>query len=342
MRHRPEIVPKIPHVAAAVGAVFALALSPVEPCAAAPAPGRHRLLHVCDCPAAMSGEERGSLLLELAKLGYVQGRNVDVVSYDVDSKEGSYAELLQREIVRGRIDLVLASGVRVAEAARDVKATPPVVFWRLTDPVGFGLVATLARPQGNLTGFSRAIEKLTVKRLELLHEMLPLARRIGFVFGNDNPSHQRQAAEVRAAALPLGLELRDYALPSSRWTPTQLETLFATMKQQGMEAFLLPDLNVEVGALIKLADKYRLPTLYSLTHVVTEFGGLAAYATEANSDPANIADYVDRILKGAKPGDLPVQEPTRFELVLNARAARDLGLSFPPRFLLRATHVVEK
>ncbi len=147
---------------------------------------------------------------------------------------------------------------------------------------------------------------------------------------------------VFAAALPLGLELRDYGLPSNRWTPDRLEILFASMKKEGVEAFLLPDLNVEVRALITLAGKYRLPTLYSLTHVVTEFGGLAAYATEANSDPANIADYVDRILKGAKPGDLPVQEPTRFELVLNERAARELGLSFPPRFLLRATHVVEK
>ena len=172
--HRPEFVSKIRRVAAAAGAVLAIALSPVEPCTAAPAPGRHRLLHVCDCPAAMSGEEREDLLLELAKLGYVQGRNLDLVSYNVDSKAGSYAELLVREVARGKIDLVLASGVRVAEAARDVKVMPPVVFWRLTDPVGFGLVATLARPQGNLTGFSRAIEKLTVKRLELLHEMLPL------------------------------------------------------------------------------------------------------------------------------------------------------------------------
>jgi putative tryptophan/tyrosine transport system substrate-binding protein len=341
VRHRPEIVSRILHAAAAA-AVLAIALSAAEPCAAAPAPGRHRLLYVCDCPAAMSGEERDELLLELAKLGYVQGSNLDMVRYDFDSKKGSYAELLAREIARGKIDLVLASGVRVAEAARDAKGAPPVVFWRLTDPVGFGLVATLARPQGNLTGFSRAIEKLTVKRLELLHEMLPLARRIGFVYISDNAPHRRQAAEVRAAALPLGLELRDYGLASSLWTPDRLEALFASMRKEGVEAFLLPDINVEIRALIKLADKYRLPTLYSLTHNVTDFGGLAAYATEANSDPASIADYVDRILKGAKPADLPVQEPTRFELVLNARAARDLGLSFPPRFLLRATRVVEK
>jgi putative tryptophan/tyrosine transport system substrate-binding protein len=342
VRHRPEIVSRIVHAAAAAAAVLAIALAVVQPCAAEPAPGRHRLLYVCDCPAAMAGEEREDLVLELARLGYVQGSNLDVVRYDVDSKTGSYGELLARELARGKIDLVLASGVRVAEAARDVKGAPPVVFWRLTDPVGFGLVATLSRPQGNLTGFSRAIEKLTVKRLELLHEMLPLARRIGFVYVNDNTPHQRQAEEVRAAALPLSLEFRDYGLPSSRWTPDRLETLFASMKKEGVEAFLLPDLNMEIRALIKLADKYRLPTLYSLTHNVTEWGGLAAYATEANSDPASIADYVDRILKGAKPGDLPVQEPTRFELVLNARAARDLGLTFPPRFLLRATHVVEK
>ena len=117
----------------------------------------------------------------------------------------SHASSLEREVAAAKTDLILASGVRVAQAARRMSGAPPVVFWRLTDPVGLGLVTSLAQPRGNLTGFSRAIEKLTVKRLELLHEMLPRARRVGFVFIDDNPSHLRQAAEVRAAAPSLGL-----------------------------------------------------------------------------------------------------------------------------------------
>ncbi len=312
------------------------------PAGAAAAPGLHRIVHVCDCPASMAGEEREGLLLEFARLGYVQGRNLDLVTHDIVTTKDSYASLLEREVAAAKTDLILASGVRVAQAARRMSGAPPVVFWRLTDPVGLGLVTSLAQPRGNLTGFSRAIEKLTVKRLELLHEMLPRARRVGFVFIDDNPSHLRQAADVRAAAPLLGLEVKEYALPSSRWTPAELDTLFATMKLERVEAFLLPDLNVEIRALIALAEKHRLPTLYSLSHVVTDWGGLAAYATQANGEPADIVGYADRILKGAKPGDLPVQEPARFELILNARAARDIGVSFPPRFLLRASQVLEK
>jgi len=310
--------------------------------AAAPAPGLHRVLYICDCPGNMAAEEREGLLIALARLGYIPGRNLDFVSYDIDNKKTSYAELLAQEIAAAKTDVVLASGVRIAEAARQAKGAPPVVFWRLTDPVGLGLVASLARPEGNLTGFSRAIEKLTVKRLELLHEMLPQARRIAFVSVADNPSHRRQMSEVAAVAPSLGLEVTDVARPSSRWNRDGLETVFASLRKEGVDAFLLADLNTEPRTLIELAAKYRLATIHSLTHVVTDWGGLAAYATVANGEPAAVADYVDRILKGARPADLPVQEPSRFELVLNARAARNIGLSFPPPLLLRATQVVEK
>jgi ABC-type uncharacterized transport system substrate-binding protein len=310
--------------------------------ASAAAPGLHRIVHVCDCPASMSGEERTGLLLEFARLGYVQGRNLDLISHDYSTTKDTYASLLEQEIAQAKTDLILASGIRVAQAARQLKGAPPVVFWRLTDPVGFGLVSNIARPGGNLTGFSRAIEKLTVKRLELLHEMLPRARRIGFAFISDNSAHQRQAAEILDAAPSLGLEAKAYTLPSSQWTPAELETLFSKMKQERVEAFLLPDQNAGIRTLIMLAEKYRLPTLYSLTEIVTEWGGLAAYATESNGRPADIVNYAHLIFKGKKPGDLPVQEPTRFELIVNARAARDIGVVFPPRFLLRASQVIER
>src|SRR5689334_12917213 len=182
----------------------------------------------------------------------------------------------------------------------------PVVFWRITDPVGLGFVASLARPGGNLTGFSRAIEKLTVKRLELLHEMVPKAQQIGFVFIADFAAHARQAAEVKAAAARVGVTTREYALPWTRWNEAELDALFATMRRDGIEAFLLPDINVLPTVLVELAARHRLPTVYSLTHVVTDWGGLAAYSTEASSVD-DVVGYAVRILRGERAADLPVQ-----------------------------------
>src|SRR4029079_17709027 len=127
-----------------------------------------------------------------------------------------YATLFKTRVAKSQPQLVLASGVRVVAAARDSNLAAPVVFWRITDPVGLGFVATLARPGGNLTGFSRATEKLAVKRLELLHEMVPSARAIAFVFVEDLPSHARQAADVKAAAARVGVRTHEYALPLAR------------------------------------------------------------------------------------------------------------------------------
>jgi putative ABC transport system substrate-binding protein len=318
-----------------------VATTSVAAALAASAAPAHRLLHVCDCSASMASAERAELLAELGKLGYVQGRNLDLVSRDLTAGRDSYEAYMRAAISARRPELILASGIRVAQAAKVATQDVPVVFWRLTDPIGNGLVDSLAHPQGNLTGFSRAIEKLTQKRLELLHEMLPQARRIGFVYVVDNASHRRQAAEVKAAAASLRIELVDYGSPLIEWSDASLDATFARMRSDRIDAFLLPDINYHAPTLVALASKYRLPTIYSLTHVVTDWGGLAAYATEAGGFD-EIASYADRILKGARPGDLPVQEPLRFELVLNARAARAIGVAFPPVFMLRASAVVEK
>lgn len=318
-------------VVAAIGVAAATAAS------AAP----HRVLHVCDCPASMASAERTELLTELAKLGYVQSRNIDLVSRDLRVGRGSYEAYLRGEIAAHRPELILASGILVAQGAQAATREVPVLFWRLTDPIGVGLVDSLAHPRGNLTGFSRAIEKLTPKRLELLHEMLPKARRIGFVYVADNASHQRQAADVKAASVALGVEVVDYGSPLSDWSEATLDETFARMRRDRIDAFLLPDINYYSPTLVALAARYRLPTIHSLTHVVTEWGGLAAYATEAGGFD-EVASYADRILKGARPGELPVQESSRFELVLNARAARAIGVTFPRVFMLRASAVVEK
>ena len=348
---------------AVVGAVAASALllwrSSGAASSASASGARARVVHVSDYPSPLAQEERGELLQAFERLGYGQGRNLELTTYDGEmlragSTRGStqsfpdeqfgpnpYTPFFATRIARTQPRLILASGVRVVSAARESGLTTPLVFFRITDPVGLGFVASLARPGGNMTGFSRAIEKLTVKRLELLHDMVPAAQRVAFIFVEDFPSHVRQAAEVRAVAARVGLQLREYAVQLSRWDEAGLEAIFATMRRDGIEAFLLPDLNVLGPVLVELAARYRLPTIHSLSHVVTDWGGLAAYSTEATRIE-DVVGYAVRILRGERTVDLPVQEPTRFELILNARAARDLGLTFPPSFLLRASQVVEK
>jgi putative ABC transport system substrate-binding protein len=326
----------------------------------APAATPQRVLHVCDCPPAMAQDERSALLLSMARLGYEQGRNLDLVSYDftsagleaarrapmfsVDPRAGrdAYAEFLARQVVLDRSRLVLASGMRAAQGASRAALDVPVVFWRVSDPIGVGLVDSLARPGANRTGFSRGIEKLTVKRLELLQEMLPRARTVAFLFVADYEHHRQQAAEVRQAAAGRKLRLVEYSLPMNDWSAERLEATFARMRQDGVDALLLPDVNVQPRLVSDLAAKHRLPTIHSLALAVIEWGGLAAYTTSERDELPGVARYAVRILAGERAGDLPVQEPAQYELVLNSRAARALGISFPRSFMLRATSVIDK
>ena len=351
--HRRRLMIAVCLWGAVLGANAASAASSA-PAAARP----YRVLHVCDGPPSMAGEERAALLLALAKRGLLQGRNLELVTFDFetsgaggrqalsavgkDGVDNPYTSFLEREIPRMQAQLLLASGVRVVQGAQEAGRDTPVVFWRVTDPVGFGFVKTLAQPGGNLTGFSRALEKLTVKRLELLNEMLPRARRIGFLFIEAYDHHRRQAEEVRTAAASRALQVVDYAVPRGEWSAGRLDAVFVLMRQDGIDAFLLPDINIEGQLVVELAEKHRLPTIHALSHAVTEWGGLAAYTTSAPAELASVSEYAGRVLKGERPRDLPVQEPAEFELVLNTRAARAIGVSFPTTFVLRATRVVDR
>jgi len=351
--HRRRLMIAVCLWGAVLGANAASAASSA-PAAARP----YRVLHVCDGPPSMAGEERAALLLALAKRGLLQGRNLELVTFDFetsgaggrqalsavgkDGVDNPYTSFLEREIPRMQAQLLLASGVRVVQGAQEAGRDTPVVFWRVTDPVGFGFVKTLAQPGGNITGFSRALEKLTVKRLELLTEMLPRARRVGFLFIEDYGHHKQQADDVRAAGESRGLTVVSYAVPMSHWSAAGLEDVFVRMDKDRIDAFLLPDINVQNQLVVELAAKHRLPTIHSLSHAVTDWGGLAAYTTSAPAELAAVSEYADRVLKGERPRDLPVQEPSQFELVLNPRAARAIGVSFPKTFMLRATRVVDK
>jgi len=308
-------------------------------------------------------------LAAFTKLGYSQGVNLDLVTYDYfrvavvsppgpmysarsgaeaerpsrgASPRNEYVDFFKQQALRPQPQLILASGVRVAEGAKQAGSNTPVVFWRVTDPIAFGFVESFARPGGNLTGFSRGIERLTVKRLELLQQMLPQATRIAFLYIEDNPHHVKQSEELRMAAEGRGLLISYLGLPLRDWLAPRLEEIFAGMRKDRIDAFLLPDINVQGQLVVDLAAKYRLPTIHALSQVVTEWGGLAAYTTLPSDELEGVAKYAVRILKGESPRDLPVQEPVEYELVLNTRAARAMDLEFPPVFMLRATKVVEK
>jgi len=309
-------------------------------------------------------------LTAFKKLGYSQCVNLDLITYDYfqvalelppgpmyrkklgnaeaespprsEALKNEYVDFFKQQVLRRQPQLILASGVRVAEGAKEAGSNTPIVFWRVTDPIAFGFVESFARPGGNLTGFSRGIERLTVKRLELLQQMLPQAKRIAFLYIEDNPHHVKQSEELRKAAEGRALSISYLGLPLRAWSAPRLEEIFAGMRKEGTDAFLLPDINVQGQVVVELAAKYRLPTIYALSHVVTEWGGLAAYTTLPSDELEVVAKYAVRILKGERPQDLPVQEPLEYELVLNVRAARAMDLEFPPVFLLRATKVVEK
>ena len=357
-------------VAAAAGGAFALADAWGAASAPVGAQIRHVLVHVCDCPGTLAGAERLALLAAFKKLGYSQGVNLDLITYDYyqvadalppgpmyrkrqrDAEaerppasappRNEYVDFFKQQVLKRQPQLILASGGRVAEGAKAAGSNTPIVFWRVTDPIAFGFVESFARPGGNLTGFSRGIERLTVKRLELLQQMLPKATRVTFLYIDDNPHHVKQAEELRMAAEGRRLSISYLGLPLREWSVPRLEEIFAGLRKDGMDAFLLPDTNVQGQVVVELAARYRLPTIHALSHVVTEWGGLAAYTTLPSDELEGVAKYAVRILKGERPRDLPVQEPVEYELVLNARAARAMDLEIPPVFMLRATKVIEK
>lgn len=301
----------------------------------------HGVLHICACNPLDAAEERGELIEEFRKAGYVEGKNLVFVSRPTDSPHQSIRQVLLRETNIAKPDIILASGQEVATEAQALFKDIPILFFRLTDPVRLGLVQSMARPGANLTGISRGVHRLTAKRLQLLYEMMPKAQRIAYVFKADDPSHLSQLVEVKAAAKALRIEIKDYPIAASSWKRQALmDTTFVDMKRDGITAFLLPDISGIDRIFVRLAAEHRLPTIYSLDFVVTDFGGLASYGTGPWTF-AEIVDYADKILKGTNPRNLPVREPKEFRLLFNASAAREQGVSLPRSFSLMGAEVVD-
>ena len=274
----------------------------------------------------------------LRELGYVDGKSI-IIEYRY--ADGRFERLpnLATELVRLKVDILVAVGANAAHAAKNATNVIPIVIGNAADPVGTGLVTNLARPGGNITGLSDFNLSVVSKRVELLKEVVPTASRVAVLLNPANPTNPLQLEEIRAVAPALGVTL----LPLEAKEPDDIDRAFAVMRNERPEALIVfGDLmfGTHRRRIAELAVKGRLPTIWAVGENV-KVGGLMSYGTNFDDLYRRAAGYVDRILKGAKPGDLPVEQPTRFELVINLKTAKALGLTIPPSLLARADQIIE-
>jgi len=272
----------------------------------------------------------------LRELGYVYGQNVIV---EVRATDGSVDQLprLTEELLRLKVDAILASAAPAAVAAKRATTSVPIVFVGVVDPVGLGLVPSLGRPGGSITGLAATPADFAGKRLELLRTIVPNLKRVAVLWHPDNPTNPIQLKGAQAAAGVLGMQLE----PVSIQGPNDIDSAGKAVHGTGGLLFLESPLFITYRArLAELAARHRLPAIYSQREYV-EVGGLMSYGTNFPDLYRRAAWYVDKILKGAKPADLPVEQPTKFDFVINLRTAKALGLTIPPSLLLRVDQVIE-
>ncbi len=287
-------------------------------------------------PESVEGFRRG-----LHDLGYVEGQNIRI---EFRWAEGDFGRLpaLAADLVRLKVDLIVASTTRAIQAAKEATQTIPIVMTNSRDPIGTGVVARLARPGGNITGVSMMTPDVSGKRLQLLKEAVPKASRVAVLWNPaylDKDLEETQWQENRAAARALGLSLQSQPVR----TTGDLDRAFASMARERANALVVltdPLTLTHRDLIVTGAAKHRLPAMYEVRQYV-DAGGLMAYGASLFELNRRAAIFVDKILKGAKPADLPVEQPTRFELVINMKTAKALGISFPQTILIRADHLIE-
>ena len=273
----------------------------------------------------------------LRELGYIEGQNLAI---EYRWAEGRYERLpeLAAELVRLRVDIIVVGIAQAARAAKQATTTIPIVMVAVIDPVGFGLVKSLTRPGGNITGLSSVNPEMVAKHLELLKETVPRVSRVAVLWNAANPVEVRLWRARKAAAQALGLRLIDVEVR----TPDDFAAAFSVIARERPEAMLLVGDPLILGQrrpIVEFAEKHRLPIISD----VAEFphvGGLMSYGVHLPDLFRRAPAYVDKILKGTKPANLPVEQPTRFEMVVNLKTARALGLTIPQSVLIRADQVI--
>ena len=286
-------------------------------------------------PAA---HRREIVVQDLRDLGYVEGRNIEL-AYRFAAGQMERLPAVAAELVALNVDVIVAVSQPAVQAAQQATRTIPIVMFGVGDPVATGLVASLARPGGNVTGLTQLSPELSAKRLALLKEVIPRVSRVAVLSNPTNPSNAPQIRDIKVAAQPLGIHLQ---LLETR-TSQDLDGAFQVATRGRAGALItLDDLFIFTHrvSIVALAAKSRLPGIYGWP-AFPEAGGLMSYGAEFRSMYRQAAVFVDKILRGARPADLPIEQPTTFELVINLKTAKALGLTIPPSLLARADQVIE-
>ncbi len=288
--------------------------------------------------ASVGGTYVDALREGLSKVGYVEGRTI---ALDVRWAEGKTDRLpaLAKDLVISRADVIVTSGTEAIRATQQATRTLPIVMATVIDPVRLGLATSLARPGANLTGLAILSPELTAKRLQLLKEAVPSVKRAVVIWNPVNEGNALMLREAETAARTLGIELQAVAVRG----PDDLKLGFGPLVDGRAQALLVLEDSMLVShkeQIVRLAASNHLPAMYAFRSLV-DAGGLMSYGPDIPDMFHRAAGYVDKILKGAKPGDLPVEQPSKFELVINLKTAKALGLTIPQSLLLRANHVIE-
>jgi putative ABC transport system substrate-binding protein len=282
-----------------------------------------------------------ALRQEMRKLGWIEGKNI-AFEYRYGEQKTERLPELAKDLARLKVDVILVVGIPAALAAKEATSSIPVVMVTAGDPVGVGLVASLARPGGNVTGNSLFTPELNSKRLEILKDAIPKLASVGLLKMPlaSAATLDFQFKEIRPAALALKLKLEEIETqPDAK----SLQSAFQTAKQKKVGAIMTitsRQFFAERKRIVELAGKYRLPAIYYQKEFV-DYGGLMSYGVDYDDLYRRAAHYVDKILKGTKPADLPVQQATKFEFIINLKAAKQIGLTLSPEFLARANQVVK-
>jgi putative ABC transport system substrate-binding protein len=274
----------------------------------------------------------------LRDLGYVDGRTVLIEWRFAEGKNERLATLAD-ELVRLKVDIIFAVNTPAARAAKNATTSIPIVIARLADPVSTGLVPSIARPGGNITGLSSIAEVVAAKRLEMLRDALPGVSRVVVLFNADNPGHLQVVKETERVGGQMGLQLYTVGVRGADDLPGVFQ---AATRGRAEALFVMDDVRITLlrGPILEQAAKYSLPVAAQYKEFA-EAGALITFAHSATDEYRRAAYYVDRILRGAKPADLPIEQPTTFELIINLKAAKALGLVIPPMLLLRADRIIQ-
>jgi len=289
-------------------------------------------------PASLDTDYYGAFPRGMRDLGYVEGKNLAI---EWRFAEGEYERLpgMAAELVQLKVDVIMALGPPAIVAAQKATTTIPIVVVTSVDPVGAGFVKSLARPGGNITGLSNLAGDISSKHLEMLLAVMPKVSRVAVLVNPANPAHAAMLKNLQAAAQKIGIKV----LPVQAQTPQEIEGAFSMMSREAVGAVIValdPFLIQQERQIAELAVKHRLPSIFA-NREYAEAGGLMSYGQNQLDIYRRAATYVDKILKGAKAADLPIEQPTKLELVINLKTAKALGLTIPQSLLLRADEVIQ-